>query len=251
MREREREGKQLVQKSALFWNSLSSRLLFPLIFFSHIAIPQTSFKKQTKGSWHQTINNADTQIGVKCFGFHNVRLNGSSCTYVHTRAQIHIVHCRGFFPISNIYFLVSSQCDKKVHMHTHYALSHIQPSTHRLSHAHSFLLYVHTQAVYCLDVPRWQSVTNKSVRNTFWSRCIPPRTHLSIFPSPLHTSDKGNSVILSIHSSYPSPHCHNLPLLCDRLFSYADVLAYQTLRKWQIRSLCPFMIMSLVFLDIY
>lgn len=30
-------------------------------------------------------------------------------------------------------------------------------------------------------------------------------------------------------------------------FSCADALAHQTLTKWQIRSLCPFMIMSLVF----
>lgn len=30
-------------------------------------------------------------------------------------------------------------------------------------------------------------------------------------PSPFHNFDKGNSVILSIHSSYPSAHCHNLP----------------------------------------
>lgn len=228
MREREREGKQLVQKSALFWNSLSSRLLFPLIFFSHIAIPQTSFKKQTKGSWHQTINNADTQIGVKCFGFHNVRLNGSSCTYVRTRAQIHIVHCRGFFPISNIYFLVSSQCDKKVHMHTHYALSHIQPSTHSLTRTLFYCMYTHRlfTALMSPDDKAWQT----SLFGTHFGLVASLPAPISLF-SPLLFIPPTRATQSSSLSTAPIHHHTAITCRCS-VIDYFHMLMYWPIRLW-------------------
>ena len=79
----DQEKRSFLENSSIFCRHLPSVFFSFFIFFSHTSIPQTSFEKQTKGSWHQTINNADTQIGVKCFGFHNtyVCLNGRSCTH--------------------------------------------------------------------------------------------------------------------------------------------------------------------------
>lgn len=89
----------MFEESALFWNT-------PLYFFrGHVSflsctasVPQTSFEKQTKGGWNQTINNADAQIGVKCFGFRYTNVYASMGAQTHT--QIHFTLC---FPVRNIY----------------------------------------------------------------------------------------------------------------------------------------------------
>lgn len=108
------------------------------------------------------------------------------------------------------------------------------------SHTHLRCIHTHTQAVYSLDVPRWQTVTNESVQNTFRSRCILPPP-----PIPLLFITSTRATQPSSLSTAPIHQHTAITCLCPMIncFSCADALAYQTLRKWQIRSLCPFMIM--------
>ncbi len=137
-------------------------------------------------------------------------------------------------------------------MHTHYTLSHIQPSTHWLSHAHTFYcIYTHRlfTALMSLDDKAWQT----SLFGTHFGLVVHPPLLLHPPPisllSPLLFITPTRATQSSSLSRAPIHQHTAITCRCSVIdyFSCADVLAYQTLRKWQIRSLCPFMIMGLGF----
>lgn len=92
---------------------------------------------------------------------------------------------------------------------------------HSQTHTDSFTHKLSTACTHtgCL-LPWCPSMTKRDKQvcseHILVSLCPPLRPVLSS-PFPFHHSDKGSSVILHVHSSYPSVNCHNLPLLSDRL----------------------------------
>lgn len=84
------------------------------------------------------------------------------------------------------------------------------------------------------------------------------RTHLGLVATPSHPSLSFPTLLFvsptrATQPSSPSTapiHQRAAITCCSSVidcFSWADVLAYRTLRKWQIRSLCSFMIMGVLF----
>lgn len=135
-----------------------------------------------------------------------------------------------------------------MHIHPDY-----HPVTYRANHTlllsrTHFLLYAHEQAVYCLDIPSMTKRDKHVCSEHILALLSPPSPPVPLL-SPLLFITQTRATQSSSLSTAPI-HQHTAITCCCSVidyFSCADVLAYQTLRKWQIRSLCPFMIMGLVF----